>query len=357
MYFTSKDNYYKSNYINHLIHHFKDSLLKKTNKYLRYDYESIHQLSSDGYELKPRIENQIDQYDSLYRNIKSLKGKRYPCVFRRSVNDWPAIKIWSIDYFKKKYGDDICGFQTLSNIFENEEDNYLRFYNLFQRHPEELRNIDLELFYKNVVSKPVIDQGFQFFVSPHAGTKTFFHNANDSNFFVQISGQKKWIFYESKMSALFEPEPTMAEYRLPNTKLREIDPFDKISLKSQRFSDTNSFEVILNPGDILYVPPYVWHSVLNLTGNNIGFGYRWLSPLECINTEPIFFLLDLLASNPPIYKSIFMARRDFMKIFISQQTNYNYYQNKFKKYLDELNNSHTKYLKIIGPLRRKYQII
>ena len=52
-----------------------------------------------------------------------------------------------------------------------------------------------------------------------------------------------------------------------------------------------------------------------------------------------------------------MARRDFMKIFISQQTNYSYYENKYKKYFDELKNSYSRYLKIVGPLRRKYKII
>ena len=58
----------------------------------------------------------------------------------------------------------------------------------------------------------------------------------------------------------------------------------------------------LEPGDILYNPPFYWHQIKNLD-KNIAIGFRWYSLSSMLKSSLTQTLLSLTASNPSISKA------------------------------------------------------
>jgi hypothetical protein len=69
------------------------------------------------------------------------------------------------------------------------------------------------------------------------------------------------------------------------------------------------WEIELNPGDILYVPPHIWHFVENID-DTIAVGYRF-SHLRAALTSSIAMTLIRIASlNPPIWQTMSYGKLD-----------------------------------------------
>lgn len=287
-------------------------------------------------------------------NFHRFKKKDKPVLFKGAANRFPLLNYLSVDSLASICLGDIYGMSTVDKTLYSEEP-VIKFFPLFQLHPELIDLINLEFFYKLAGPAPTIDQGFQLFASKIEGGITHFHNANDSNLFCQLSGRKRWIIYQSKYSHLFMPDVIDGEYRLPGNKLVNFDMFDGKVPKI--LENIPYFDIILDPGDILYVPPYAWHTVKNISKDSIAFGYRWLSPLECINREPIYFLLDCLALNPPIWKSIKIARRDFRNLFIHQSGKNLAYERAFCEQIKISEMRYLIYKNKIKEQKRRYSII
>lgn len=65
-----------------------------------------------------------------------------PLVFRGAARDWGCCQNWCVEYIRECHGSDRLGpLFTLEKILNSPTDNYVRFYNLFQRHPERLAEI------------------------------------------------------------------------------------------------------------------------------------------------------------------------------------------------------------------------
>jgi len=91
------------------------------------------------------------------------------------------------------------------------------------------------------------------------------HVDADHNFFLQISGKKRWTLHPSSEQAELHPFPRThplwhKAQRLPDETLEGV--------ATTRFPDRTSPEtplvVEVGAGEVLYVPPYTWHSVLTL---------------------------------------------------------------------------------------------
>ncbi len=83
------------------------------------------------------------------------------------------------------------------------------------------------------------------------------------------------------------------------------------------YEDIITWEAKLQPGDVLWNPPYVWHAVKNIT-DAIGVGYRWLTPSYSFKQAPLYATLDLFARNPNIFKSIKLFNEDFNLIQLAE---------------------------------------
>ena len=79
------------------------------------------------------------------------------------------------------------------------------------------------------------------------------------------------------------------------------------------YKKAKGWHVVLEPGDILYNPPFFWHEVHNLD-ITVGFGYRWFSVNEIVKSSMIKFILTLIATNPSIRQAK-KLEENFAKVY------------------------------------------
>ena len=102
--------------------------------------------------------------------------------------------------------------------------------------------------------------GKQFVWVSSAGMITHAHFDQDYNFFVQISGIKRFTLWTSTQhESLYIYPRVHPMWHKSRINFREIDPQQfPLFLKSQ------ALQITVGPGDLLYVPPYTWHYVETL---------------------------------------------------------------------------------------------
>ena len=60
----------------------------------------------------------------------------------------------------------------------------------------------------------------------------------------------------------------------------------------------------MEPGDVLYVPAYSWHHVVNLDAT-VGVGTRWTSAGNSLRQSPLYFALEFLNTRPSMLRTMF----------------------------------------------------
>ncbi len=270
---------------------------------------------------------EIKQVDRIkYKNkqhfYRNYVKPRKPVVLEGAAKDWLAVKNWSLEYIKDLYGEDEIVLledkvadeevKKLADVIDNIRSGgskYYRFYPLFNRHPERLVDFDIK-WLRNHRQPMSFGESIQAFIGGE-GTITHLHNAFPPNLFVQVYGSKKWFLYDDYYTPIVDPHPAQNIYRYaPYIDDKPFDPFEKKNPKHPQYKYIHGYEADLNPGDILWNPPYVWHTVKNVS-DSIGVGYRWINPFYCYATAPFYATLDLLAYNPPIWKSVKFYKEDF----------------------------------------------
>ena len=254
--------------------------------------------------------------------------KNIPVILEGAALNWDCIKDWSLDYFIEKHGQDeikvveditinkqggierenySSNLKTELTNIKNGKGNYYRFYPLINRHPEHLKDIN-EPYLKSKIEWFSTFKAYQVFFGGK-GTVTNLHNANASNFFTQIVGEKEWYLYPISSTPVFDPSPTdgMSRGAPIRTKEGPFDPFNpNFEYPYQLFEYIDSYHMILKPGDIFFNPPYYWHAVRNNT-ESIGMGFRWIAPSAIFRSSKLYFALDFFSK---IWIKAFQAHKD-----------------------------------------------
>jgi hypothetical protein len=312
---------------------------KGRRKFYKNLYETL-KASGKG-SIKP-IERRKDLSLKEFKNHYVKKG--IPVVLEGAAKDWDCVKKWSLDYFKELHGSDeillvdqanmAADYEsiTLADVIDNIRTGgkkYYRFYPLLDRHPEHLKDFDYKwlLERKNPLTW---FEAFQVFIGGKDSVTTL-HNANQCNLFVQVYGEKNWVLYSHYYSAILDPDPVRNVYRQAPSVTHDNQPFDPFQSKyepnTKLYEYIDGYEVNLKPGDVLWNPPFYWHAVKNMS-DSIGVGYRWLPPLYSFKTSPFYMLLDMLATNPPIWKAYKLYKKDINLIHLAEY-------GKLDKYLKE----------------------
>ncbi len=255
-----------------------------------------------------------------FRSEFYLKSR--PVVFAGAAIDWPCRKSWSFESLAVEHGtkdvllvdaeglsgrDTRRGYEylTLRELIENIRaggDKYLRFSPLLQQLPVLEKDIDLDWFgrYRDPRS---FGTTYYMFIGGK-GTKTLLHNDQPCNLYVQICGRKKWRLYPPENSAIVDPRvSTTGYFDSP------IDIDNPDLTKHPLFRYLDGYEVTLEPGDILYVPPHWWHHVENLS-DAIAVAYRFSSLAAAFRASPTFTLLRATSMNPPLWKTMRFGKKD-----------------------------------------------
>ena len=316
-----------------ILDHFfgRDRVFRWHNKSRRKLYQKAHErLKASGHvgKLIP-IERRTDL------TLKELKRdyirKGIPVVWEGAAKDWPCVKEWSLDYFKDRYGHEeivMVDHEAIESDFERltlgdvineireETGRYYRFYPLIQRHPEHIKDFDYEWLLK-ARTRGTMDDEFEVFIGGK-NTHTPLHNAFSANLFTQVYGEKEWVLYHPNYTMIQDPDPVENVYRSASSRQGGIfNPFKEDFSKHPLYKYIDGVKVHLKPGDVLFNPPYWWHCVTNPT-DSIGVGYRWFAPAYVWRQSPLYFSLDLCATNPSIWKSLKLIKTDTNLIQLAQ---------------------------------------
>ncbi len=278
---------------------------------------------------------EIDRRKDL--SIEELQNhyikKGLPVVIEGGAKDWDCVKKWSLEYFKELHGDDEIlvvdskhideAYEkiTLADLIDNIRDGgtkYYRFYPLLSEHPEHLADFDYN-WLKEARHKRTFFESFQAFIGGK-DTESPLHNAMACNLFVQVYGEKRWSLISPHHTAIVDPDPIRNIYRgAPFRKNNyPFNPFDPDYEKPyELFKYVDRYDFVLKPGDILWNPPFWWHSVVNLN-DSIGVGYRWVPRAYSFKQQFLYTLLDHLAMRPPIWKGYKLSKKDTNLVHLAE---------------------------------------
>jgi hypothetical protein len=270
----------------------------------------------------------VDEFRERYAATSS------PVVLAGAARSWPAVGKWTPEVFAERFGDDEI---TLINVAREEmrastthettsetatlreviegmrrgSKKYSRFAPLLENHPELMGDIDADWLAARRGSTGV-GRFYQMFIGG-AGTSTAFHSAAGANLFTQVYGRKRWLIYPTS----YNPTYSIVRNRAPFF-FTSLDPDDPDEERYPLFRHAHGWEVTLEAGDVLYVPPFFWHQVDNPT-DSIGVGFRWYHLPSLLRSSPTQLLLTLAATNPPLWV-VRKNRANFNKVYSHVET-------------------------------------
>ncbi len=257
-----------------------------------------------------RVENlRSERFRTEYFN----KGR--VVILSGAAREWPCCRKWNLDYFALAHGEQDTlivqseglttrernsehHFQTVRELIANIKqggDRYLRFSPLLHDHPELAADLDLD-WLGDMRGGRTFGNTYYMFMGGK-GQTTYLHNDQPCNLYVQVYGEKKWTLYYPEDSACLYPQVTNAAYVKSPVHIESPD-LDKYPL----FNSAQAYVAHLKPGDVMYVPPHVWHQVENLT-DSIAVGYRFSSAKAALKSSVAFSLIRLLSTNPPVWQT------------------------------------------------------
>lgn len=276
------------------------------------------------------VEYRTDLSTEEFKNYYVKRG--IPVVMRGAAANWPCVEKWDLNYLAATHGSDEVPLINVSNptagveyttlatliarLQQGDKHSYFRYYNLIGRHPEHLSDFDLG-WLKRYSHRNKYFESFQAFIGGRE-TRTELHNAHISNLFVQVHGVKEWVLYPNYFVPFLDPPSTFnGIYR--NTPVRAggmpFSPFAPDFEGYPYYKYLDGYSVVIEPGDVFYNPPFMWHTVFNRT-ETIGIGYRWINAANAFLTSPTYYLLDLLAYRPNYFTSLRITQKDANEQFV-----------------------------------------
>jgi ribosomal protein L16 Arg81 hydroxylase len=237
--------------------------------------------------------------------------ERTPLVVTDGIASWKA-KIWTPDYLKTIVGDKFVNvnISKSGNFNPNqkgiEDLGYTKIKMKFSELVDEIQNVDSEYYhYLEQQSLPDVFPELQkdigtlkwFGLTDFKVFTAFWLGAQNSssplhfdiaqNFFAQIYGRKRFT--------LFKPTDTQYLYPAYNKNYTHISEISFENLDYDKFPliyKAEPFEVVLEPGDVLFLPERWWHHVKSLE-TSISVNYWWTRLLSNCS----FALLKIVARN------------------------------------------------------------
>lgn len=171
-----------------------------------------------------------------------------------------ALKLnLSVPYDIKNISKDYFCSCVESNSFNGSQCDYEGYY-YFNSVPEVLKD-DLKPNDFLFIEKEDKEKEKQFIWISSKGMITHGHFDQDYNIFVQIEGRKKFTLWSPWQHELMYMFPRVH----PLWHKSRINFQNPDLLKFSQFALAKGQEIIVEPGDILYVPPYTWHYVETLS--------------------------------------------------------------------------------------------
>lgn len=216
---------------------------------------------------------QLDQI-SKEEFLQNYKATKTPVVMRNLTKDWPARQKWSLDYFAQLGGDqDVKLYDSkpstdyklqhaaeatmplkeyFKKLEEGEQDLRMFFFDILREIPSLQNDFSYPEIGLNFFKKlPVM-----FLAGNRAKVQMHFDIDYADIFLCHFGGKKKVM--------LFPPEQTPSMYHVPFSfsSYYEVDYENPDYERFPALKNLEGVEVILEHGDILYIPPGWWHYII-----------------------------------------------------------------------------------------------
>lgn len=239
----------------------------------------IKQMEDAGYTSHQR-DVPIPEYDWKNGNpeefYKNFVVRPHPVVLRGFMKDTTLLKDLSWDSVIGKYGEENVMLTTkekdgVPGKLKDVNNPKVYLHNseiLFSKYPE-IRDLfqyeKLEPYLKMKVGYEQIFVGRQ-------GTGTPFHDAAVYNMFYMVDGKKTWYFVDPYDTFLGYPLALMGRAA---SILMCLFPEDYNKEAFPLFKYCPVYKATLEPGDVLFNPPWWWHAIKNVTPTTVGVASRW----------------------------------------------------------------------------------
>ena len=241
---------------------------------------------------KPRTLKVSPKSEFAERLIKSGK----PVVLKNSVvGTWTATRKWNFPYLMNHMGSDVLQLVKSTDDFLTFDPDRTAPLKLNIALPFTETNMSTSLFFSCIKEPSICTDGYrghyyfgsipetlrpdlnstrklfhtdrdykankQFMWISSAGMITHGHFDQDYNFFVQLIGRKRFTLWSSSQHELMYIYPRVHPlWHKSRINFRSPD-----LTRFPNFAKSRALQVVVEPGDILYVPPYTWHYVETLS--------------------------------------------------------------------------------------------
>ena len=228
-----------------------------------------------------------------------------PCILRGFVENAPTD--WTLAKLAERFPDTIVQAldkrskkmvnASLREIAEDRRCNYIPQQLLLDQDPVfyEYFRIPRSHAYFPVMGRPSKPVLSFLILGLGAGLNANYHCEEGPNWYLAVSGSKRWTLIESEYSWLLYPAALgngmrrFAEFSAD----KEGDPSDHEAYALMEYAPRYEFD--LHPGDVLFFPAWMWHKTINLNEEGLGITCRYTAPTEISNRY--FRALQLLSGG------------------------------------------------------------
>jgi len=202
----------------------------------------------------------IDEFTQKYYETET------PVIIENIGENWPAISLWNEDYIRQKLAKDKSA-KAASLWYWMEKGTLEEDY-------ETPEIIDQLLHADDVFPRTEL---MRIWAHKKGNVSSWHYDANMVNVFnVQMTGKKEWL--------LVSPDTPLTCY--PFTSFAVMDDNDKNIFRNKTYT-----QVILNKGDMLYIPPLWFHKVFSLDEENLNL--NWIFTKKQTNIKSITLVREL----------------------------------------------------------------
>ena len=204
------------------------------------------------------------------------KSKR-PLLITDIYEVFPSLAQWSPEYLHEKVGDKIVEVNTSeTDVFQEyhrpikmslkeysheiSTDKprsgrrlYLGALGINQSFPE----LKSEILFDALLPQERL--GLKYLWYGPGGNTTGLHYDTSENFFMQMYGQKRWVMSEPDSFLNLYPRSALSNY----PKVTNFNPLRPDFEKFPKAQKVKFYDLMINPGSVLYVPAYWWHQVIS----------------------------------------------------------------------------------------------
>jgi hypothetical protein len=256
----------------------------------------------------------IGAWESAGQAKRQLLRQHRPALLPGAAAEWRAVQRWTFDWFVSHHGEariewrrsegvsgrgvegavEELALGELVDAIRRGDQRYLQFGTLLDERPELRRDFDLSLL-RALGGRSPFGHAFKLFLGGD-GSRTHLHCAATGNLFVMVEGRKRWRLYPATAAAALRTTASRGNYHYSYADTDRLDDPEHPALRH-----LDGWEVTLEPGDVLFVPPFMWHEVVNV-GETIGMSYRYAHLRGALRASPLLTLLRVASTRQPIWR-------------------------------------------------------